>query len=99
MEITGPGSVPNSSPIKPTQHQLDSSRQIETRPVGHPDAVEISPAARMLDKLSQSSEVRSERLARIKAEIDAGLYETPEKLEAALLRLMDEIGLNDDQSD
>lgn len=33
-------------------------------------------------------ETRQERLARIRAEIDSGVYETPEKLEIAISRMM-----------
>lgn len=49
----------------------------------------------MLDDLSQSSAVRAERLAQIKADIEAGTYETPEKLEAALSKMLGELGLDD----
>ncbi|HIQ20562.1 MAG TPA: flagellar biosynthesis anti-sigma factor FlgM, partial [Planctomycetes bacterium] len=37
-------------------------------------------------------EIRQERVARIRAEIAAGTYETEEKLEIAIGRLLDEIG-------
>ena len=36
----------------------------------------------------QQAETRAERLARIKQEIEAGTYDTPEKLEAAIDRMM-----------
>jgi anti-sigma28 factor (negative regulator of flagellin synthesis) len=45
----------------------------------------------MLDELNQSSEVRSERLAQIKSAIDAGTYDTPEKLEAALSKMLGQV--------
>jgi negative regulator of flagellin synthesis FlgM len=48
----------------------------------------------MLDELNRAPEVRAERLAQIKAAIEAGTYETPEKLEAALSKLLDEIGFD-----
>ncbi|QDT32262.1 hypothetical protein [Thalassoglobus polymorphus] len=35
-----------------------------------------------------SAETREERLARIRAEIDSGVYETPEKLEIAISRML-----------
>ncbi|WP_437194167.1 hypothetical protein [Planctomicrobium sp. SH527] len=37
---------------------------------------------------STSVETRAERLARIKREIEAGTYETPEKLDAAIERML-----------
>ena len=51
------------------------------------DAVEISSAGQLLDKLSKSPEIRAERLAQIKADIASGHYDTDEKLEAALMNL------------
>ncbi len=42
---------------------------------------------------------RALRLAQIKAAIEAGDYETEDKLDAALSRLFEEIGLEDDLDD
>jgi negative regulator of flagellin synthesis FlgM len=89
MEVNGPGPVHHSNPVghvRPTQQQASPT----AKPAGPVDAVEISSAGRMLEKASQSSPVRAERIAQIKAAIDAGTYETPEKLEAALEKLLDE---------
>lgn len=55
------------------------------------DEVEISSAGRLLDQLQQSGLVRAERLNQIKAAIESGEYETPEKLEAALQRMLAEV--------
>jgi hypothetical protein len=41
--------------------------------------------------LDQSSDLHQARLDRIKADIKAGVYETPEKLESALGNLLKEI--------
>jgi negative regulator of flagellin synthesis FlgM len=56
------------------------------------DTVEISPQARLASKLADVPPVRSELIARVKAEIQAGTYETSEKLDMAIDRLMDEQG-------
>lgn len=48
------------------------------------DAVELSPEARLLDRLRHLPEVRQELVDRIKREIEAGTYETPEKIDRAL---------------
>ncbi len=45
----------------------------------------------MLDKLSKSPAVRAERLAQIKADIASGKYDTDEKLEAAMMSLLQSI--------
>jgi negative regulator of flagellin synthesis FlgM len=54
------------------------------------DHVEISPLGQMLDGISQLPEIRHERVEEIRRQISAGSYETPEKLELALDRLLDE---------
>lgn len=53
------------------------------------DQLDISPEAAAA---SRSGDVRAELVGRIKAEIASGAYETPEKLDGALNRLLDEIG-------
>jgi negative regulator of flagellin synthesis FlgM len=55
------------------------------------DHVEISPLGRMLDGISRLPEVRQERVEEVRRQIAAGVYETPEKLELALDRLLDEL--------
>jgi negative regulator of flagellin synthesis FlgM len=94
MDVNGVGSVQGSIPIKPSRPATEVSRTSETKPIETNDAVEISPAGKMLEELGQSSAVRAERLAQIKAAIDAGTYETPEKLEAALSKMLDDLGLD-----
>jgi negative regulator of flagellin synthesis FlgM len=96
MEVSGPGSVQGGFPIKQTQPATEVEKAAEPQPVTPRDEVEISSVGKILDDLTQSSEVRAERLAQIKAAIEAGTYETPEKLEAAVEKLLDEIDLDDD---
>jgi negative regulator of flagellin synthesis FlgM len=55
------------------------------------DHVEISPLGQMLDGITRLPEIRHEKVEEIRRQIAAGSYETPEKLELALDRLMDEI--------
>ena len=95
MQVNGPGPVSGNTPIGPTESAGAADKPEATRPESPRDEVDISEASRMFDQLSQSSNVRAERLAQIKAEIDAGTYETPEKLEAALSKLFGEVGLDD----
>ena len=96
MEVNGPGSIPSTSPIRTPAPATPSPGKVVQKPATTTDNIEISAAGQMLDKLQQSPEVRAERLAQIKAAIDAGEYETPAKLEAALERMINEIGLNDE---
>ncbi len=99
MEVNGTGSVQGGSPLKqvqPTTEPVDGVQATDqSTSISPQDEVEISPAARMMEALNQSPEFRAERLAQIKAEIDAGTFETPEKLEIALERLLHEIQVDE----
>ena len=56
------------------------------------DELQLSDAAQMLDKVSDVPEIRQERVDQIRAQIADGSYETSDKLDTAVLRLLDEIG-------
>ena len=56
------------------------------------DEVEISEAAKLADKLGDVPEIRQDRVQQIRAQIAEGTYETQEKLDIAVSRLLDEIG-------
>ena len=56
------------------------------------DSVTISPAAEAALNATETSGVRLDLVNRLRSEIAAGTYETPGKLEAALDRLLDEMG-------
>ncbi len=60
-------------------------------PTGVTDSVEISSAARLAAKVQELPEVRTELVESVKAEIAAGTYETPERLDVAVSKLMDEL--------
>jgi len=92
MEVNGPGSLPPSLPIKPASTQqpqkIDSSQP--TKPIATDDQFEVSSAGRLMEQINQSAEMKQERIAQIKAAIEADTYETPEKLEAALGKFLDQ---------
>jgi negative regulator of flagellin synthesis FlgM len=56
------------------------------------DRVEISPAAQAAIEAAETGEVRLDLVNKIRAQLAAGSYETPAKLDIALDRLLDEIG-------
>ena len=87
MEVQGPGSIQRPIPTGPARSAAPAAAPAAPAATGPNDAVEISSAGQLLDKLSKSPEVRAERLAQIKAAIEAGHYDTDDKLEAALMNL------------
>jgi negative regulator of flagellin synthesis FlgM len=54
------------------------------------DRVELSAHARLLDRLLQLPDVRIELVEAVRQAIADGTYETPEKLEVAVARLLEE---------
>ena len=52
---------------------------------------ERSDMGKWLDKARQLPEVRKDLIRQVKARIDAGNYETPERLEIAVQRLMEDM--------
>ena len=55
------------------------------------DQLDISPAAQEAIRAAEAGDVRHDVVARIRQEIRNGTYETPEKLDQALDRLLDEL--------
>ena len=56
------------------------------------DEVDISEAARLVEQLHELPEMREDRIEAVRRQIAAGTYETSDKLNVAVERLLDEIG-------
>jgi negative regulator of flagellin synthesis FlgM len=91
MQIHGPSQVHGAQPI----HGPHSARSAEpagpTASPGVGDRVDISEAGRIADRLAEIPEIRAERVQELRAAIAGGTYETDEKLDVAVERLLDEI--------
>lgn len=88
MHINGTGPVNNLSSIKPSSRPNGVDKTHQAASVQPSDELMLSGEAKALS----SSEVRMDRVNQIKQQIASGTYETPEKLEAALDRMLDQIG-------
>lgn len=90
MDVTSAGAIGGPSPIRPAH--LAPSQGVEASAPGGleapQDEVRISSAARALGQLEPGTQIHEARLAEIRAAIADGSYETPEKLEAAVERLV-----------
>lgn len=92
MHIYGPSQMHGPQSIG-APHGVKSA-QPTTRPEAAQiaDEVEISDAARLVEQVHQMPDIREDRVAAVRQQIAAGTYETDDKLNAALERLLDEIG-------
>lgn len=55
------------------------------------DRVELSDEARYLQKLIEVPPVREDLVARVRAQIEAGTYDTPDRMNQALDALLDDL--------
>jgi anti-sigma28 factor (negative regulator of flagellin synthesis) len=89
--INGLGS---NSPIqKITQQPIRTEIPTDApppQPARGADKLELSGMTHLLKTL-KSNDVRTDKVAQVKAEIEAGKYETDEKLDAAIDRLLDDL--------
>lgn len=91
MEIYGPGQIHGPQSIK-APHRLQAPQaeaSVDATPL---DRVDISTEADLVSRVHELPDIRTDRLEAIQAEIASGVYETDEKLDLAVGRLLDEIG-------
>jgi anti-sigma28 factor (negative regulator of flagellin synthesis) len=82
-------------PPNPSQ-EIEPIGQLQPRgqadgPTSVSDTVEISTAAKLAAKVQSEPLVRTELVDRVKAEIQAGRYETPERIDATVEALLGEL--------
>lgn len=82
--VGGPGRIEGTRPPPPPP--------AAGAPGGEPDRVDISSLARLLGAANQLPQVRLDKVERLKAEIASGRYETPDKIEKMVARLMEDLG-------
>ncbi len=93
MQIFGSGHIHNAHAVRP-------SSKLESKPAPHfnvnqasgSDKLDISSEAEFVSIAKDIPDIRADRVAEIRAQIQSGAYETEEKLDIALDRLLDEIG-------
>jgi negative regulator of flagellin synthesis FlgM len=87
--VGGPGGTGRIEGSRPTPPPAPAGGP--ARPHGA-DRVEISNVARFLGAANNLPPVRQEKIDRLKEEIAKGGYETPDRIEKAVERLLDELG-------
>ncbi len=92
MQIYGPSQLHGAQSI----HGPHSARSVESAPStssthAASDRLEISEAGRIAAQLAEIPDIRADRVESIRAALLNGTYETDDKLNIALDRLLDEI--------
>ena len=91
MYIYGTSQIHAAQPMN-APHRLANTQGVSGGyAAGGVDQLDISPEADFVAQASELPEIREERVAALKAQIQSGVYETADKLDMALSRLLDEI--------
>jgi negative regulator of flagellin synthesis FlgM len=90
MEVHGPGGV--GGPNRIDLHRIQPQPPAELQGNGQiGDRAEISDIARLMNQLAEVPDVRMDRVEELRTLIETGRYETPEKIEKAVERLLEEL--------
>ena len=91
MHIHGPSQIQGIHGVKGPHSSRAPGSTTHPTSAGPADQLDISPAA---DAAASAAEgdIRADLVARVRNEIANGTYETPEKLDTALSRLLNELG-------
>jgi len=94
MQINGPAHLHSAQSINPPHNNSRAPRASEAQvsSLAEVDQLDISREADLVSRVRDVPEIRQDRVAEIRAQIESGVYETDDKLEGALERLLDEIG-------
>ena len=93
MQIHGPNRIHGPQGINAPHiphahagHAVDAGRPVRS------DRVDISPAAEAASEAAEGERVRHDLVNLIRGQIANGTYDTPEKMDIALERLLDQMG-------
>jgi negative regulator of flagellin synthesis FlgM len=91
MHIYGTSQVHGVQPVN-APHAARSAQpttSVESPSIG--DRLDISEAGQIASRLAELPEIRADRVRDLRAAIESGAYETAEKIDTAVERLLDEI--------
>ncbi len=92
MQIHGPSHVHGPQPINPPHRNSASAAPAAPERAHQSDQLDISREADLASRVRDLPDIRAQRVAQIRAQIEAGTYETEHKLDVAVGRLMEELG-------
>jgi len=92
MHIYGPSQLHGSQSIGAAHGVRASQPTAKPEAAQITDEVDISEAARFAEQIQQTPGIRQDRVEAVRLQIAEGTYETSQRLNAAIERLLDEIG-------
>jgi len=91
MQIHGPSQVHGAQSIQGPRRAQQTAAPQTSEPLHGADQVDISAEADMVSRVHELPDVRTDKVAEIRQQIDAGTYDTDAKMEVAVGRLLDEL--------
>ncbi len=91
MDVRNIGALGGSQAIRTVSSAAPFQPTAEARPISPKDELQLSSASTISSPKDVESAFRSQRLAQIQQQIADGTYETPEKLERAVDRLLERL--------
>ncbi len=91
MQINGTSHAHGPQSLNGPHRSSSASAAKANKPMHGADQIDISPEAEMVSKVNDLPEVRADRIAEIRQQIESGTYETEAKLDVAVGRLLDEM--------
>lgn len=91
MYIQGTSTIHQAQGINAPHRGTVASPQSKGSSTYGTDQVDISPEAEFLSLAHSLPDIRADRVADLRAQIASGTYETDEKLNVALDRMLDEL--------
>jgi negative regulator of flagellin synthesis FlgM len=92
MHVYGPSQLHGPQAISSPHGARPAQPAVRPEAAQIADEVNISDAARLVEQVQQMPEIREDRVEAVRRQIAEGTYETSDKLNVAVERLLDEIG-------
>jgi negative regulator of flagellin synthesis FlgM len=92
MQIHGPSHIHGPQPVNPPHRAAAAAPSAAPESAQPLDQLDISREADLVSRVRDLPEIRAERVEQLRAQIEAGRYETEDKLDMAVSRLLDELG-------
>lgn len=92
MQVHGPSQIHGPHSVNAPHFTQRAPESQATSASGAVDRVDISPAAEAASRAAESGGVRNDLVNLIRGQIANGTYDTPEKMDIALERMLDQMG-------
>jgi len=92
MQIHGPAHIHGAQALNSPHRNAAAEQSQNSSYTNTADELDISHEADLASRAREVPEIRADRVAEIRRQIESGEYETEERLNLALDRLLDEIG-------